>query len=77
MEIEEKYLSETSNNKGYGEGIKGFKIIQPKICQSCINSREGFAGKGKGLGDLECKLFDDVIDVHPYGTCPEWQERRG
>lgn len=52
--------------------IKNYRVTQPKICQSCINSTEG----KRGSGQLECKAFDGT-EVHNYGTCPEWRERRG
>jgi len=53
------------------DDIPGYTIAEPEICQSCINfdTRQRY-------GDAEfCGIFN--VDVHPYGSCPKWRERRG
>ena len=50
------------------EDIPGYTIIEPRICQSCINS--------KRMAEI-CTAYKVDVEVHPYGTCPKWRERRG
>lgn len=50
--------------------IPGYHVItEPHICQSCISF------DNRNNSEYYCNTYD--VEVHPYGSCPKWRERRG